>query len=52
MHRAPQVKWPSNPCGAKSSAVIIDSKQRGRAAQVAIEVRPDAFWLCVPMQGA
>ena len=52
MHRAPQVNWPSNPYGAKSSAVLIDGKQRGRAAQVAIEVRPDAFWLCVPMQGA
>ena len=36
MHRAPQVKWPTSPHGAKSSAVIIDGKQRGRAAQVTI----------------
>ena len=50
MHRAAQVKWPSSPHGAKSSAVIIDGKQRGRAAQVTIKVRPDAFLLCVPMQ--
>ena len=50
MHRAPQVKWPTSPHGAKSCAVIIDGKQRGRAAQVTIKVRPDAFLLCVPMQ--
>ena len=50
MHRAAQVKWPTSPIGAKSSAVIIDGKQRGRAAQVTIKVRPDAFLLCVPMQ--
>ena len=50
MHRAPQVKWPTSPHGAKSSAVIIDGKQRGRAAQVTINARPDAFLLCVPMQ--
>jgi len=49
-HRAPQVKWPTSPHGAKSSAVIIDGKQRGRAAQVTIKVRPDAFLLCVPMR--
>ena len=52
MHRAPQVKWPTSPHGAKSCAVIIDGKQRGRAAQVTIKVRPDAFLLCVPMQEA
>ena len=50
MHRAAQGKWPTSPHGAKSSAVIIDGKQRGRAAQVTIKVRPDAFLLCVPMQ--
>ena len=52
MHRAAQVKWPTSPIGPKSSAVIIDGKQRGRAAQVTIKVRPDAFLLCVPMQEA
>ena len=50
MHRAAQVKWPTSPIGPKSSAVIIDGKQRGRAAQVTINARPDAFLLCVPMQ--
>lgn len=52
MHRAPQVKWPSSPHDTNSSAVIIDGKQQGRAKQVTIEVRPDAFLLCVPMQEA
>ena len=52
MHRAADVRWPSNYQGAKKRTIRLDGKQRGRAAQVAIEVRPDAFWLCVPMQGA
>lgn len=52
MHRGTEVTWPSSPHGAKSSAVSIDGKQRGRTAHLTINVRPDAFLLCVPMPAA
>jgi hypothetical protein len=50
MHRAADVRWPSKHQGAKKRTIRLDGKARGRAAQVSIEVRPDAFWLCVPME--
>ena len=50
MHRAAQINWQISPSGAVNSAIRIDGKRRGRATQVSIEVRPDAFLLCVPMQ--
>lgn len=50
MHRAARVDWPQTERGAISSAVNIDGKRHGRAAQVSIEVRADAFSLCVPVQ--
>lgn len=52
MHRAERVNWSQGEHGVKKSAVTIDGKQHGRAGQVSIKVRADAFSLCVPIQGA
>lgn len=52
MHRAAHVKWPSNHQVAKKRTIRLDGKERGRAAQVTVEVRPDAFSLCLPMHEA